>query len=427
MSTTTEPTLLTAHARQLAQRAKDASLLLNTLSGAQRQAAILNIAKHLRQNTGPILHANKADLADAANLSKAMINRLTLDEKALHKMADAVEEIAKQVDPVGQVIEGRILPNGARLEKWRVPLGVVCIIFESRPNVLTDAAALCLKSGNACILRGGKECLHTNQALGECLAKALAEAGLPGNAVVVVDTPDRALVPALLQNSDLIDLVIPRGGENLIRAVVESSKVPVIKHYTGNCHIYVHAGAVQAGLEKMVLDVCVNAKCQRPGTCNAVETILFDEISAPALLAKVCKPLTEKGVEIRGCEQTCKLYPSAKPATPEDWHKEYLDLIVAVKVVPGLSEAIAHINQHSSKHTEAILTGDHAAAERFLREVDSAGVMVNASTRLADGGEYGLGAEIGISTDKLHARGPMGAGDLCTYKWVLIGHGQIRT
>jgi len=337
-----------------------------------------------------------------------------------------VAQIAAQVDPVGQIIEGYVRPNGLRIQKVRVPLGVVLFFYESRPNVTSDAAALCLKSGNAVILRGGKEAFHSNQAIVGIVKDALAIAGIDPNAVQFVDSTDRALVPELLKLDRYIDLVIPRGGESLIRAVVKDSTIPVLKHFTGNCHIYIDRAT--GDMEEQVRRVCVNAKTSYPGgaVCNAVEKLLFHKDAAAKLLAKVCGDLAAKGVEIRGDEQTQTLYPGAIAATDADWPTEYLAFTIAVKVVDSLDEAVDHINQYGSRHTDAILTADVRAAEEFVKRVDSASVMVNASTRFADGGEYGLGAEIGISTDKLHARGPMGAADLTTYKWVVTGDGHVR-
>jgi glutamate-5-semialdehyde dehydrogenase len=337
-------------------------------------------------------------------------------------MARAVEEVAAQPDPVGRVLGGWVRPNGLRIEKRSVPLGVIAIIFESRPNVTSDAAALCLKSGNACILRGGKESHHSNMAIGMVLADALDAAGLPAEAVQIVDTTDRQLVPILLAQEETIDLVIPRGGESLIRAVVEQSRIPVIKHYTGNCHVYVDASCPSDWAESIVL----NAKTQRPGVCNAAETILFHRDVADAMVPAIGRQLVAKGVAIRGCPATCQLLSEAAAADETDWTAEYLDLIVAFKIVETLDAAVDHINRYGSHHTDAILTKDVTAAERFVATVDSGNVMVNCSTRFSDGGQYGLGAEIGISTDKLHARGPMGADDLTTYKWIVTGQGQIR-
>jgi len=415
---------LEQYARRLGEAARAAGRLLALTSGRQRNDALARIAEALRNRTAEMLAANARDLeaAETARLSKAMIDRLRLDESRVAAMARAVEEVAAQPDPVGRVLGGWVRPNGLRIEKRAVPLGVVAIIFESRPNVTSDAAALCLKSGNACILRGGKESHHSNLAIGAVLADALEAAGLPAGAVQIVETTDRRLVPALLVQEETIDLVIPRGGESLIRAVVAQSRIPVIKHYTGNCHVYVDASCPSDWAESIVL----NAKTQRPGVCNAAETILFHKDVAAAMVSVIGRQLIAKGVAIRGCPATCRLLDAATPADEQDWATEYLDLIVAVKIVDSLDEAVDHINRYGSHHTDAILTRDVVSADRFVAAVDSGNVMVNCSTRFSDGGQYGLGAEIGISTDKLHARGPMGADDLTTYKWVVTGQGQVR-
>ncbi|MCC6579274.1 MAG: glutamate-5-semialdehyde dehydrogenase [Phycisphaeraceae bacterium] len=414
-----------AYCLRTARQAKAASRILGSSSGRQRSAALVAASEQLRRHAPAILAANALDL-DAgrkAGLSSAMLDRLKLDDQRVAAMASSVRQIADQPDPVGQIIEGCIRPNGLKLQKVRVPLGVALIIFESRPNVTSDAAALCVKSGNAVILRGGKEAVHSNQAIAEAMRAGLDAAGLPTDAVQLVQTTDRAAVGHLVQMEGLIDLAIPRGGETLIRAVVEQARIPVIKHYAGNCHVYVDGDAD----DRMAVDICVNAKTQRPGVCNATETMLFAKAAADrGLLAKVCQALADKGVEIRGCQRTRELFPTAKAATEEDWKTEYLDLIVAMRVVDDVAAAVAHINAYSSLHTEAIVTRNLQAAEQFVRDIDSANVFVNCSTRFSDGGEYGLGAEIGISTDKFHARGPMGAADLTTYKWVAWGNGQVR-
>jgi glutamate-5-semialdehyde dehydrogenase len=413
------------YCEQVTSAAQAASRKAMSLSGSSRNAALRAIAQGLLANAGALKEANAKDIAagQAAGLSAAMLDRLKLDDKAIAKMAESVRQVAEQTDPVGQVIEGSVRPSGLRLQKVRVPIGVVLIIFESRPNVTSDAAALCLKSGNACILRGGKESIHSNQVIADIIREAILAAGLPADLVQVIQTPDRQVVTELLKMEGRIDLVVPRGGESLIRAVVESSRIPVIKHYTGNCHVYVDASADP----KMALDICLNAKTQRTGVCNAAESLLFHKSAvASGLLKRVCDALTEKKCEIRGCDITRSVAPQAKPATEQDWAAEYLDLIVAIKVVDSLDEAIDHINRYGSKHTDAIVTRELACADRFVLCVDTANAFVNASTRLSDGGEYGLGAEIGISTDKLHARGPMGAQDLTTYKWVGYGNGTLR-
>lgn len=409
----------------LAQRAQAASRRLAGVPGSQRDAALRATAKQLLDRAEAIKAANAKDVAAgrAAGLSAAMIDRLTLTDSRIEAMAASVRQIAEQADPVGRVIEGRVLPNGIRLEKVRAPIGVILIIFESRPNVTSDAAALCLKSGNATILRGGKEAVHSNAAIAECVRAGMKEAGLPEDAVQLVETTDRAAIGELVRMDGVIDLCIPRGGEALIRSVVEQSRIPVIKHYTGNCHVYVDRDADA----RMAREIAVNAKTQRPGVCNAAETLLFHKDAAGrGVLKDVCDALAAKGVEIRGDDATRRLFPTATPASEQDWGAEYLDLIIAVKVVDSLDAAIEHINRYGSKHTDCVVTQTIAIAERFVREVDSADVFVNCSTRFSDGGQYGLGAEIGISTDKLHARGPMGADDLTTYKWVAWGGGQVR-
>lgn len=423
---TTQATDLNAYAIDLARRARQAGYQMAQATGQARDAALRAVAQLLRPRCGQIIEANAKDLEAGrqAGLSKAMLDRLTLDDKRIAGMAADVESIAAQTDPVGQVIDGWVRPNGLRIEKVRVPIGSVLIIYEARPNVTSDAAALCIKSGNACILRGGKEALHSNVAVGQVIRDAIAQAGLPEAAVQVIETTDRALVPILLKQNDYIDLVVPRGGESLIRAVVADSTIPVIKHYTGNCHVYVDAGT--ESIAEKVRDVCVNAKVQRPGVCNAAESLLFHKDIAATLLPVVCTALADKGVEIRGCERTRALFAAARPAVEQDWYQEYLDLIVAVKVVDSLDEAIEHINRYGSHHTDSILTLHLPSADRFVKAVDSASVMVNTTTRLSDGGVYGLGAEVGISTDKLHARGPMGAADLTTYKYVVRGEWHVR-
>ncbi len=420
---TTEQDLPT-YVATLATTGLTASRSLATLPGKVRDEALLSMARTLRERAADIAKANANDLAAARenNLTSAMIDRLTLDEARVDKMARAVEEVAAQPDPIGQTISAYNTPSGLRVEKRRVPIGVVAIIYESRPNVTSDAASLCIKSGNAVILRGGKESIHSNRAIGEAISEAMTAAGIDPHAVQVVQTTDRALVPLLVKQDGYLSVVIPRGGEGLIRSVVAEATVPVLKHYTGNCHVYVHGDCDYAMAEKIVL----NAKLQRPGVCNAAETILFDRMIAGDYLPKIGKKLLDAGCEIRGCETTCELFSGAKPAADQDWADEYLDLIVACKVVDGLDAAVDHINTYGSHHTDAILTNHIAEADRFVAAVDSSSVMVNCSTRLSDGGVYGLGAEIGISTDKLHARGPMGAADLTTYKYICTAHGMVR-
>ncbi|KPK80860.1 MAG: gamma-glutamyl phosphate reductase [Phycisphaerae bacterium SM23_33] len=414
----------TAYVRKIAAAARSAAARLAVGPASQRNAALRSCAKALRERADDLKAANAKDIAAAkqAHLDEAMIDRLSLTDERIEAMAAGLEAIAARADFLGQAITTYNRPDGLRIEKRRVPLGVVAIIYESRPNVTADAAGLCLKSGNACILRGGKEAVGSNLAIARCLHAGLAEAALPAAAVTVIESTDHAVVPALARAEGLIDLIVPRGGQGLIRTVVEAATIPVIKHYAGNCHVYVHADADLAMAEKIVM----NAKCQRPGVCNAMETLLVDAAVAEAFLPGICQKLAEAGVELR-CDQRCrKLYADTAEATEEDWRTEYLSLMLAVRVVDSLDQAIEHINTFGSGHTDAIITNNTSAAEQFVAGVDSSSVMVNASTRLSDGGEYGLGAEVGISTDKLHARGPMGAEDLTTYKWVVTGRGHIR-
>jgi glutamate-5-semialdehyde dehydrogenase len=352
----------------------------------------------------------------------ANIDRLRLTPDRIRAAASGLREIAALTDPVGRVLDSRVRPNGLRIEKISVPLGVILFIYESRPNVTIDAAGLCVKSGNAIILRGGKEALASNASLQAILHDSLNACGLPSDAVQLVNTPEREVVGHLLKLDQYIDLAIPRGGESLIRRVADEATMPVLKHYMGNCHVYVDRAADLAMAERII----VNAKCQRPGVCNAAESLLVHADVAPNFLPKAAAALLEKGVEIRGCPATRALVPQAKPATDADYAAEFLDLILSVKVVKDLDEAIAHITRFGSQHTETIVTSDKDAARRFTSEVDSSAVMVNASTRFNDGFEFGLGAEIGISTDKFHARGPCGLQELCTYKYVVYGNGQTR-
>jgi glutamate-5-semialdehyde dehydrogenase len=367
-------------------------------------------------------NARDLEAGREAGLSSAMLDRLELTDARIEGMAGAVRKVAALRDPVGRVIDGWVLPNGLKLDKARVPLGVICMIYESRPNVTADAASLCLKSGNAVILRGGKEAIHSNLAIHKQLAAACEEAGIDPRAVQLVETTDRAVVGELLTADQYIDVVIPRGGKGLIRAVVEGSTVPVIKHYEGVCHVFVDA---TAPLE-MAVAICRNAKCQRPGVCNAMETLLVHREIAPEFWPRMRPVFDEEGVELRGCSTCCEMMPDLKKATPDDWLTEYLDLTLSVRVVSGLAEAIEHINRYGSHHSDAIVTGDVRSAQRFLDEVDSACVFVNTSTRFSDGEQFGLGAEIGISTDKLHARGPMALEELTSYKWRVVGDGQLR-
>jgi glutamate-5-semialdehyde dehydrogenase len=420
----TRITDIDAYVRQLARDARAAACRLATVPAARRNAALQRMADALDASADMLRSENARDVqaAEASGLGAAMIDRLTLNDSRIGGMAASLRQIAAQVEPVGQIVEGCVRPNGLRIERVRVPIGVVGFIYESRPNVTSDAAGLCIKSGNAILLRGGKEAIHSNTAIWRCIREALAAEDLPPAAVQLIETPDRAAVAAMLALDEYIDVVIPRGGEGLIRTVVAQARMPVIKHYTGVCHVYVGAAA---DLE-MAGAIVLNAKCQRPAVCNAMEHLLVHAAVADRFVPGICRALADRGVELRGDEAVCARAQGVRPATEEDWKTEYLDLIVSIKEVATLEEAIAHINRHGSHHTDAIVTRDLVAAERFVREVDSASVMVNASTRFSDGGEYGLGAEIGISTDKLHARGPMGAADLTTTKWIVRGDGHVR-
>jgi glutamate-5-semialdehyde dehydrogenase len=415
----------TGKAQDLGRRARAAARRLAAAGTRAKDAALAAMADALGSQAKTILEANAADSADAqkAGLSAAMIDRLTLSAAGIEKMVRQVRQIADLRDPVGETIEGYVRPNGLRIERVRVPIGVILVIYESRPNVTSDVAALCLKSGNAVILRGGKESLRTNLAIHRAIAEAVKSQGLPADAVQMIDNPDRDLLASLLREDRLIDLVVPRGGEELIRAIAEQSRIPVIKHYKGVCHVYVDDLADLA----MAADICFNAKVQRPGVCNAMETMLVHKNVAARFLPRICKRLAKAGVELRGCERTRAVWPDSKPAAEEDWSAEYLDLILAVRVVDDIEQAIEHIAQYGSNHTDAIVSEDVRRIQQFVRDVDSSSVMVNTSTRFSDGGEYGLGAEVGISTDKLHARGPMGVRDLTTYKWIVTGTGQLRT
>lgn len=410
---------------EMAKASKTAAKKLARCSSGEKNQALKIIAEKLIQSSEQILEANTQDVKKAREngLSSAMIDRLTITKQVLSAMADGLNEVAGLEDPVGSMDQTWIRPNGLSVSRMRIPLGVIGIIYESRPNVTIDAAGLCIKSGNAVILRGGSEALHSNQALAEVAARGLAEAGLPQEAVALVPVRDRQAVNVLLQQDEYVDLIIPRGGESLIRFVAENSKIPVLKHYKGVCHVYVDATVdVQ-----MALEICFNAKVQRPGVCNAMETLLVHQDAAEAFLPSMAARFSEAGVEIRGCELTRQLLPDVVAATQQDWPAEYLDLILAVKIVKSMDEALDHIAAYGSGHTEAIVTTDYGRARRFLREADSSVVLVNASTRFNDGGQLGLGAEMGISTSKLHAFGPMGIRELTTTKFVVMGNGQVRT
>ena len=415
---------LSSYIQETGKRAKAAAARMSALEPGTKSSALLAMAEAIGDSETLIIAENAKDLAAAREngLSDAMIDRLTLDVKGVAKMRQAVREIAEQTDPVGEVSDVVRRPSGIEVGQMRVPIGVVGIVYESRPNVTADAAALCLKAGNACILRGGKEAFHSNMVLARILADAGVDAGLPEHAVQLIEVTDRETVALLAQAEGLVDVIIPRGGESLIRAVVEAARVPVIKHYAGVCHTYVD----EAADLDTAAELSFNAKVQRPGVCNAMETLLVHESVAGELLPPLFARYREAGVELRGDEAVRRIDSDVTPATDDDWYAEYLDLILAVRIVTSLSEAIEHIRHYSSAHTDAIVTRDIGAARRFVREVDSSSVMVNVSTRFSDGGEYGLGAEIGISTDKLHARGPMGAAELTTYKWVVQGEGVIR-
>jgi glutamate-5-semialdehyde dehydrogenase len=408
----------------MARAAKAASIQMAKCSSGQKNDVLLNIANRIIDRASHIQGENQKDLSRAkkAGLSNAMIDRLTVTEVTIQSMARGLREVARLNDPVGSITKAWLRPNGLEVSRMRIPLGVIGIIYESRPNVTIDAAGLCLKAGNAVILRGGSEALQSNQALAGIIAQGLRDTGLPGESVQIVPVRDREAVNLLLAQDECIDLIIPRGGEGLIRFVVAHSKIPVLKHYKGVCHIYVDETADVAMAQK----ICFNAKVQRPGVCNAMETMLVHRAISKKFLPQMEKRLVDAGVEIRGCEETCRILPMAKQADESDWPEEYLDFILAVKVVKDMDHAMSHIETYSSKHTEAIVTRDYQKARYFVRTVDSSVVLVNASTRFNDGGELGLGAEIGISTSKLHAFGPMGVEELTTTKFVVYGDGQVR-
>ncbi|HLY75220.1 MAG TPA: glutamate-5-semialdehyde dehydrogenase [Planctomycetota bacterium] len=406
-----------------ARRAREASILLRRATAGSKSAALKAMGARLKSRLPDILEANKADLdqAKAEKLSDAKLDRLKLDEKRVDEIAKALTDIGDQPDPVNRVYDERKAPSGVTCKRVRVPIGVILMIFESRPNVTAEAAALCLRAGNAVLLKGGHEAARTNRMIATCLQGAVAQEGLPTDAVQLVEGGHEAIDELLLLDR-WIDVVIPRGGEGLIRSVVEKARMPVIKHYKGNCHVYVDEAADPI----MARTIVLNAKTQRPATCNAAEKLLIHERVAEKLLPQIAERLIKAGVKLRGDDAARRLIKDMKVATEQDWSEEYLDLIMSVKVVRDLDEAIRHINTYGSSHTDAIVTGNEMAARRFLNEVDSSSVMWNCSTRLADGGQYGLGAEIGISTERLHARGPMGAEELTCLKWVVTGTGQLR-
>ena len=408
----------------MARAAKAASREMARCPTPRKNAMLLKLTDLIQENAVIIQQENARDVvaAQKAGLSTAMVDRLTITDATIQSMVNGLREVAVLEDPVGASIRTFRRPNGLEISRMRIPLGVIGIIYESRPNVTIDAAALCLKSGNAVILRGGSEAHHSNQFLAGLIAWALESAGLPRESAQVIPVRDRSAVTTLLQQEAWIDLIIPRGGESLIRFVVENSKIPVLKHYKGVCHVYVDEGADFDMAER----ICFNAKVQRPGVCNAMETLLVHEDAAPVFLPQLAEKLTAAGVSLRGCRKTCRILPRAEMATEADWPAEYLNLTLAVKVVSGMDAAMAHIAAYGSSHTDAIVTRDYERARRFVREVDSSVVLVNASTRFNDGGQLGLGAEIGISTTKLHAFGPMGLEELTTTKFVVFGNGQVR-
>ena len=416
---------LKLEAKEMAKQAKEVSRLLAKLSTDTKNKALFEMADDLEKNQAFLIEENKKDLSagEQAHLSSAMMDRLRMTPAVIQAMAKGLREVSRLPDPVGEVVKMWRRPNGLTVGRMRIPIGVIGIIYESRPNVTADAAGLCLKSGNAIILRGGSEAFHSNQAIVHILQKALNKADVPEEAVQIFSRTEREAIQEMLQLEEEIDLIIPRGGEALIRFVTTHSKIPVIKHYKGVCHIFVDETADP----EMALRICLNAKVQRPGVCNAMETLLVHERIAGGFLPKIAEALRKEGVELRGCPQTRKILSGIKEAKEEDWYEEYLDLILSIRVVKGMEDALKHIATYGSLHTEAILTSDYQNAQRFLREANSSCVLVNASTRFNDGFELGLGAEMGISTSKLHAFGPMGLEELTTTKFIVYGEGQIRT
>ncbi len=412
------------YVRERATAAKSAFYQLAAAGTEQKNRALLRMAELIEAHQNEILAANQTDMqaATAKGLDSALLDRLKLNENTVAAMCEGLRQVAALPDPVGEMDEFRSRPNGLQIGKMRVPLGVIGIIYESRPNVTVDAAALCLKSGNACVLRGGSEALHSNLAIAKLIEQALADCNLPPAAVSFIEHTDRAGVGAMLQSPDLIDVIIPRGGKSLVARIAAEARVPVIKHLDGICHVYID----QAADRDKAVNIAFNAKTSRYGTCNTMETLLVHQQRAAELLPLLAEKYAEKSVELRGCPRTLAILPNIKAATPEDWETEYLAPILAIKVVDSLAEAISHINTHGSHHTDSIVTESYTDAQTFLRAVDSASVIVNASTRFADGFEFGLGAEIGISTDKIHVRGPVGLQGLTSQKWVVLGNGQVR-
>ncbi|MCX7389109.1 MAG: glutamate-5-semialdehyde dehydrogenase [Planctomycetales bacterium] len=413
------------YAQQLAENARAAASALAPLAASRKNAWLQRVAHMLREDTNAIVAANALDMEAGlqSGLSSALLDRLKLTPDRIETLAVAVEHIITLPDPVGEVIEGQRRPNGLFVSRVRVPLGVVFFIYESRPNVTIDAAALCVKSGNAVILRGGSEAIHSNRALQAGIAKTLVAEGLPPHAVQLVESTDRAIVGHLLSMGNLIDVTIPRGGKSLIERVAREATMPVIKHFDGICHVYVDASAD----EQMAVDITINSKCHRPGVCNAAETLLIHRAAAPTLWPRLARELQNRDVELRCCPASLKMITNAKTATDEDYATEHLDLILSVRIVDSIEQAIVHIRNYGSAHTDAIVTNSVAASMKFEAEVDSAAVVINASTRFNDGGELGMGAEIGISTDRFHARGPCGLRELTSYKFIVRGAGQIRS
>ncbi|GMV68354.1 MAG: gamma-glutamyl phosphate reductase [Pseudomonadota bacterium] len=425
MSAHPKPADLAAYMQTVGQTARQAGRTMARAATQAKNAALEALAAQIERDAAVLLEANREDLAHAraAGLEPALIDRLTLDERSVAAMADGVRQIATLPDPIGAITDLRMRPSGIQVGRMRVPLGVVGIIYESRPNVTADAAALCLKSGNAVILRGGSEAWRSNQAIARCLRAALAAAGLPEAGAQVIETTDRAAVGHLITMPEWVDVIVPRGGRGLIERIAGEARVPVIKHLDGVCHVYIDAAADP----DKALRIALNAKTQRYGTCNTMETLLVDAVVASELLPELGRRFEAAGVALRGCPRTCALLPGSAAATEADWSTEYLAPILAIRVVDGLDAAIDHINTYGSGHTDAIVTQDYSRAQRFLREVDASSVMVNASTRFADGYEYGLGGEIGISTDKFHARGPVGLEGLTSLKWIVLGDGHVRS
>ena len=420
------PINLPAYMVGLGQQARQASRVLATLSTADKNRALYAIADQLKASSQSLLAANEQDLQAGkdSGLAKALLDRLELNTDRIHSLVEGVAQIAALPDPIGEIMDMTLRPSGIQVGQMRVPLGVVGIIYESRPNVTADAAALCLKSGNAALLRGGSEAYHSNQAIGQAITRALDSVGVPVGSIQLLGTSDRAAVKEMVRLAQYIDVIVPRGGKGLIEHISQEARVPVIKHLDGICHVYID----EAADPDQAFAIALNAKTHRYGVCNAMETLLVAEQVAPVILPKLAKAYIEKGVELRGCEKSCAIIGKAcQPANPDDWDSEYLAPILAIRVVSGIEQAIEHINYHGSGHTDSIVTENFTRARQFLREVDSSSVMVNASTRFADGFEYGLGAEIGISTDKFHARGPVGLKGLTSVKYIVLGDGSIRT